>query len=77
MICERRAALEDLRTQALAPAGVALVAEPLQLAGLDDVGGDEQRPRERVDPADVAVEQVGAVDALAAELRVEVEAARS
>ncbi len=65
----------DRRPEAVLPAGIALLAEPGQGLALHEVRRDEERPRERVHPADVGMEQVGPVHALAAELRVEVEAA--
>ena len=42
-----------------------------------DIGGCEQRPRQSVDAADVGQIEVGRVDRLAAQLGVEVEAARA
>ena len=66
---------QDLRAEALRPAGVAALPLALEVAGLDEVGRHEQRARQRVDAADVGVEQVGPIEALAAELRVEVEPA--
>ena len=65
----------DRRPEAVLPAGIALLAQPVERLALHEVRRDEERPRERVHPADVGVEQVGPVHALAAELRVEVEAA--
>ena len=59
------------------PAGVARSERSDKRPLLEQVGGDEQRPGQRVDAADVGVEQVGPVGALATQLGVEVEAARS
>ena len=58
-----------------APSGVALVDEGLQLAALEHRRGAQQPARQHVDGADVAVEEVDGVDALAAHLGVEVVAA--
>ena len=43
------------------PAGVALGLALGELAALDEVGRHEQGPRERVEAADVGMEQVGAI----------------
>ena len=43
------------------PAGIALVPRSLEVAALDQIGGDEQRAGERVEAADVGVEEVGPV----------------
>src|SRR5262245_59239082 len=72
---ERLVAVEDRPAQGTAPAGVALLDRRRQRPALEQFGGDQESPRQRVDAADVGVEQVGPAGALAAELRVEVEAA--
>ena len=72
---EAQRAAEDRRPQLAVPARVAAVLALGELPVLDEVRGDEQRPGQRVETADVRVEQVRPVDALAAQLRVEVEAA--
>src|SRR6185369_13543458 len=68
-------ARQDRSPELAGPAGVALGSEPLEGPVLDQGFGDEERPGERVDPADVGMEQVVAAHALAAQLRVEVEPA--
>src|SRR5687768_5796411 len=69
-------AAEDPSPQLAVPARVAVVLALGELSGLDEVRGDEQRTGERVEAADVGMEEVGAIDALAAQLRIEVEATR-
>ena len=56
------------------PSGVATVAGSGQRSVLQHRLGHQQGPGQRVDATDVAVEEVVAVEALAAQLRVEVEA---
>ena len=68
-------AVEDGPAERAVPARVALLERLREGPALEEVGRDEQRPGERVDAADVGVEQVGPVRALAAQLGVEVEAA--
>ncbi len=67
----------DLFADALVPRGVALLDEVLQHAVLANLGGDLQALGEGVHAADVGVEQVDRLEALAADLGVEVDAARS
>ena len=66
-------AVEDRPAERTIPARVALLERLREGPALQDIGRDEKGPGERVDAADVGIEQVGAVRALAAELRVEVE----
>src|SRR6266542_4468393 len=68
-------AREDLPAELAVPAFVALGAQALEGRSPDHGAGDEQRLGQRVDAADVRMEQVRAVHALAAQLRVEIEAA--
>src|SRR6266545_3344793 len=68
-------ARQDRPAELVVPTGVSLLSESLDASPLDHLRGHEERLGERVDPADVAVEQVGPVHALTAQLRVEVEAA--
>src|SRR5215212_7613970 len=72
---EIRLAGEDRLTERAVPVRVALGPEPLEPSVLDQGGRDKQRASERVDAADVGVEEVMPVHALAAELGVEVEPA--
>ena len=72
---ERLRAIEDRRPERPGPARVPRLEGRGQRLALQEVGGDQQRTGQGVDPADVGEEQVGAVGALAPELRVEVEAA--
>src|SRR6187549_939083 len=72
---ERLPAAEDRRPERPGPAGVARLDAVRQGPTFEEVSRDEQGPRQRVDAADVGVEQVDPVAALAAQLGVEVEAA--
>ena len=58
-----------------APAGVARLAQRVEAPALEHLGRHQQGAGKRVDAADVGVEEVVAVDALAPQLGVEVEAA--
>ena len=73
---EARPATEDRGPKVTVPARVPGVLVGCQLAALDEVRRDQQRPGDRVEAADVSVEQIRAVGALATQLGVEVEAAR-
>ena len=73
---QREPALEELRAQAAIPSGVAALLLDRQPAGIQQVRRDEERPRQRVDAADVGMEQVRSIQALTPELGVEVESAR-
>src|SRR6476660_1335821 len=72
---ERLSPVQDRGSQGSVPARVALVTRLREGLALEQLGGDQEGPRERVDAADVGVEQVVPVGALAAQLGVEVEAA--
>jgi hypothetical protein len=73
--CEVGLAGEDPLTELAVPAGVPVGHGRRSSPALEQGGGHQQRLGEGVDAADVAVEQVDPVDALAPQLRVEVEAA--
>src|SRR5262245_13668362 len=73
---ERAAVLHDRSSELAVPARVTLPDESRQCALLDDARGDEQGTREGVDAADVSMEKIDRVDALAPELGVEIEPAR-
>src|SRR5262245_16904522 len=62
---ERLGTAENRRPERPVPAGIARLATLLERSPLDHVGRHEQRPRKRVDAADVAVEQVVSGEALA------------
>src|SRR5918993_625054 len=72
---ERQRAAEDRAAQLAAPGGVALLHHARQRPLLDQRGRREQRLGQRVEAADVGMEQVAAVAALAPQLGVEVEPA--
>src|SRR5690606_17174925 len=74
-VAQRRSRVEDPLPEVALPALVPLGASTFERAPLEQLGRDQQSLRQHVDAADVAVEQVDAVDALATELRVEVEPA--
>src|SRR5688572_21045927 len=75
-ISKAQGAAEDRGPQLAVPARIAVVLALRELTALDEVRGDEQSPGERVEAADVGMEQVRSINALAAQLRVEVEASR-
>lgn len=52
---QRRALGVDRAAQLALPSGVAFRTERIERAVLDDRGGAQRGPRDRVDPADVAV----------------------
>src|SRR6185437_5637762 len=66
---------QDALAQLATPAGVTARLELAEQVALDHVGGAQQRHRQHVHRADVAMEQVGRAAALAAHLGVEVHAA--
>ena len=72
---QRRALRVDLLAQLALPLRVTLLDELVDAAVLDERGRRQQRARQQVEAADVAVEHVGRIDRLAAHLGVEVEAA--
>src|SRR5208282_2373609 len=74
---EARAGLQHRLRLGIVPARVALFPECVELAVLDETGGGDQSLGASVDAADMAEQQVGRVDRLAAHLRVEIEAAGS
>src|SRR5688500_10967888 len=63
---EAQGAAEDRGPQLALPARVAVVPALRELSALDEIRGDEQSPGERVEAADVGMEEVRAIDALAA-----------
>ena len=65
----------DLRADAGIPRGVALLHEFGEATVLADRGGDLQAAREGVHAADVRVEQIDRLEAFAAHLGVEIDAA--
>src|SRR5581483_9902342 len=65
----------DARAQVTGPTLVALLPQTCELALGHDVGRREQGARQGVDAADVCDVEIGRVDRLAAQLRIEVEAA--
>src|SRR3569833_2667746 len=69
-------AARDLLAELAAPAFVAVLAQPLELASSYDVCRREQRPGNRVDAADVRNIQVRRLHRLPPQLGVEVETAR-
>ena len=76
MICDRfQGSLvgEHFLAEGGVPSGIALVFLRADLATLDNVGGTEQRTRQCVDAADMTIEQVDRLAALATDLGVEIE----
>src|SRR5262245_10271074 len=69
-IGEARLAAEDLLAEVAVPAGVAIVDVLLELSVGHHLLGDEHAASEHVHAADVRVEQIRRVDALAPKLRV-------
>ena len=65
----------DLGADAAVPRAVALLEHPVEHAVLADRGGDLQAAGKGVHAADVGVEQIDRLEALAADLGVEVQAA--
>src|SRR5204863_3652913 len=72
---DRDGPAEDASTHLRVPTRVARLAIRLERTPLEQCRGHEEGPGERVDTADVRVEEVEAAHALSPQLRVEVEAA--
>src|SRR5690606_29221843 len=74
-IGEAQLAGENVLAQPVVPTGIALIEQPVEFAILDHGRSALEATSQRIEPPDMAVEQIGGIERLATQLGVEIETA--